>query len=530
MYTCIKCHKFASIGPGTCWKCGAKLIKKEPRTSVETDIVQEVVRQANSIGALQQQTVGRASVDNKQYKYITANVGELYPHPRDSGAWTVHDKDTDVHTFLPGYATGDRYTAILTMLIDQRLCLSIAYQEGNEREEKDAKLAYDTVLSALKLNDIDTRGRVCLLSHNGGLKAAREHLNSTDGRSKYTAIKGGGSPLLSTHDLSQHVYHISITTVIMALFWGEDYSKFNLLESKSRLVRHAVYSMLKESSKFELDALARRYIREKKITTGSVGLWVANRPRANAREAEAISNPIMFEQIKAAIEASGRSCFYIADGFQNIIDGKIENRHKFNPHNTPDIGKFWGTNDLFRERENQWFFIDRLMKHTNCSSLIGIRSGALEPIALLGHNVIYLEHDDMFTPERHGAWQGRIPYSRLVIRNRVGYYDNEATTARGGKPLGTNVIQTEVVRDRAKKQLLENFLQKRLVDNPEIYGDFWRNHHNRFPVPLAADNNPALQESIASVDEQISEGVLLPREIEILLAMIDKKSPAFRVL
>ena len=333
-------------------------------------------------------------------------------------------------------------------------------------------------------------------------------------------------PLVSAYDLSQHVYHISITTVIMAQFWGEDYRKFNLLESRSKVIRRCIYAMLEEATQLKLDDLALRFIRENRITTGSVGLWVANRPRANAREAEAISNPIMFEQIKAAIEATGKRCFYIADGFQNIIDDRLDNRHKFNAHSTPDIGKFWESDPLFKERENQWYFIDRLMLRIRCPSLIGIRSGALEPIALLGHNVIYLEHDDMFTPERHGAWQGRIPYSRLVIRNRVGYYDNEATTARGGKPLGTNVIQTEVVRDRAKKQLLENFLQKRLVDNPTVYGD----HHNRYPLPLAADNNPALQESIASVDEQISEGVLLPREIEILLAMIDKKSPAFRVL
>jgi hypothetical protein len=316
----------------------------------------------------------------------------------------------------------------------------------------------------------------------------------------------------------------------MACFWGDDYRIFNRLAVKSKVTRDCIFNMVKESTRFTLDALARRYIQKKKIATGSIALWVANRPRANSREAEAISNPIMFEQIKAAIEATGKSCFYIADGFQNTIDGCLENRHKFNPLSTPDIGKFWESSPLFKERENQWYFIDRLMLHVKCSSLIGIRSGALEPIALLGYNVIYLEHDDMFTPERHGAWQGRIPYSRLVLRNRVGYYDDEATMARGAKPLGVDAVQTEIVRDRAKMQLLNNFLHKRLVEHPEVYGNFWRNHHSRYPTPLAANYNLALQASIASVDEQISEGVLLPREIEILLAMIEGQCPAFRVL
>ena len=29
MYKCLKCKKFAKIGPGQCWKCGADLVKEE---------------------------------------------------------------------------------------------------------------------------------------------------------------------------------------------------------------------------------------------------------------------------------------------------------------------------------------------------------------------------------------------------------------------------------------------------------------------------------------------------------------------
>lgn len=38
MYTCPKCKKFASVGPGTCWKCGKKLVDPEPPPEVATHI------------------------------------------------------------------------------------------------------------------------------------------------------------------------------------------------------------------------------------------------------------------------------------------------------------------------------------------------------------------------------------------------------------------------------------------------------------------------------------------------------------
>ena len=50
-----------------------------------------------------------------------------------------------------------------------------------------------------------------------------------------------------------------------------------------------------------------------------------------------------------------------------------------------------------------------------------------------------------------------------------------------------------------------------------------------YPVPLRADSNPEIQRTLADVDSTISEGVLLPRELDLLLAMIRTKLPAFRV-
>jgi hypothetical protein len=493
-----------------------------------------MVRQANATGVRQQQKIGAGRVDRNQRRDLELGVGKLYPHPRDAGAWSARDGQAKVHTFLPGYATGDRYTAILTMLVDERLCLSIAYELDNQREERDARSAYQTVRSALEHNGQALEGRVYLLSHQGDLKVARERLNTADGRRRYTLLEGGvGCPLVEDQALRQHVYHVSITTVVMAEFWGNNYRSYLVLKQKSSVIRSRIYAMLSSQTRSKIDLFVSKFIDDKRIPLNGVALWIANRPGANSREAEAISNPIMFEQIRAAIEASGRRCFYLADGFLNVVDGKLENRHKFNALSTPDIGKFWEADDLFKQRENQWYFLDQLLTRVKCTSLIGIRSGALEPIALLGHNVIYLEHEDMFTPERHGSWQGRVPYNRLVVCNRTGYYDSETMLARGGKPITRegkpNVVQTEVVRDRAKIRLLENLLQKRLVQHPEAYGDFYRRQHQMYPVPLRAESNPEIQRTLASVDDVIAEGVLLPRELDLLLAMIQTKLPAFRV-
>jgi hypothetical protein len=484
---------------------------------VRTEIVDAMARRANEVGAAWEKAhSSRRTVIQNQLKYIKHGKGELYPHPRDKVAWEGRDRRAKVHTFLPGYATGDRYTAILTMLIDEHLCLVIAYEQGDDKEQeqdrKNALSAFDTVVAALTANDVDPSGRVCLLSHRGSLREARETLNTREGRRAYTHVRGYEPPLLH-EDSKEHVYHISITTVVMAEAWGDDYSRGRTVKEKSGVIRACIHRMIPEGTRSTIDGIVRARIGELSVKSGSVAIWIANRPKANPREAEAISNPYMFEQIRYAIEATGRPCFHIADGFVNVVEETKEDRHRFKPGNLVDVGKFWDdSSGLLKARENQWYFLDQLFIRTECHTIIGIRSGALEPIALLGHNVIYLEHSDMFTPERHGAWQGRIPYSRLVTCNRTGYYDKDHPRI-ADHAIGGHVVQSEVARDQAIRSLISRNLEQK---------------QGRVATDHAL--NMAQQDNIASVTALIEEGVLLPSELELLLELLKLKLPAFRVL
>lgn len=508
---------------GPYFEFNVKPIKQE---EVKSDILDTMVRRANEIGVqVERKGSKRETVLANQFRYIKHGKGELYPHPRDEKAWKHRGETSKVHTFLPGYATGDRYTAVLTMLLDPRLCLVIAFEEGAGEDEKNARSAYQTVLSALTANDIDPSDRVCLLSHTGSLRDAREVLNTQSGRTKYKHVFGYKDAPLLDRELKEHVYHISITTVIMAEAWGDDYTAGHVLRDKSNLLRARILKMIPRKTVGEIDVIVEEFIQEKALRNrGAVALWIANRANANAREAEAISNPYMFEQIRYAIEATGRSCFFIADGFLNKGEG---NRHRFKTSSVPDVGTFWNhESGLFRVRENQWYFLDRLFTEIGCHTIIGIRSGALEPIALLGHNVIYLEHQDMFTPERHGAWQGRIPYSRLMTCNRTGYYEKTHLKLGGnaiekrGLSEREEVVQDEVARDFAVKDLIsKNLLLKQKLGPTG-------------GLPVVPDHALRIkeQDAIANVTGIIEEGVLLPTEIEILLKMLEKKLPAFRVV
>jgi hypothetical protein len=489
---------------------------------VKVEIVDAMVRRANEVGLLcETKFSSRSTVIRNQFKCIKHGKGELYPHPRDKDAWEKHGASSAVHTFLPGYATGDRYTAILTMLLNPRLCLVIAYQEGNDTDQLNAIAAFDTVILALRANSIDPSERVCLLSHKGDLENARLQLNTEAGRARYVHQKGYRPPLLDRAS-PEHVYHISITTVMMAEAWGNDYTSGNILKEKSAALRARVKNMIGSETRTKIDGLVKDQIGNLKLRPGCVALWIANRPKANAREGEAISNPYMFEQIRYAIEATNRQCFHIADGFVNVVDGNVENRFRFKPSVLVDLGKFWDApGGLLKARENQWYFLDTLFTSLQCHAIIGIRSGALEPIALFGHNVIYLEHSDMFTPERHGAWQGRIPYSRLVTCNRTGYYSAEHEKIKD-RAIPGHLLQTEFARDSAIKELIgRNVASKKARGNDQAQSTVSVSEHEK---------NLALQEKIASANALIEEGVLLPTEIEILLKMVESKLPAFRVL
>src|SRR5690606_38783921 len=120
-------------------------------------------------------------------------------------------------------------------------------------------------------------------------------------------------------------------------------------------------------------------------------------------------------------------------------------------------------------------------------------SGALEPFALMGHQVIYLEHDHMFTPERHACWQNVIPYHRLVTAHTTGY-------------LG---MGTEVSRASLIDQVINTNLAMKQGLGPLYQG---------YPRASSATAVHARQR-LDTINEDLQAGVLNHHELELLHAM-----------
>ncbi|MEE2959595.1 MAG: hypothetical protein VYA34_02540 [Myxococcota bacterium] len=473
------------------------------QNAARKEITSELLRQANQCSLHLNSIIPPERVYEAQSKFIENRVGVLYPHPRDLQAWNNLKEDAPIHTFLPGYATGDRYTAVLSMLKEPRMRIIIAYENHNPSQRRKTIEVYDWLEKTLASNGIESlQNRISLVKYNGDLKNARKELNTHQARIHFSHVRGFESPLSRSmpENENTHVFHISISTVIMAQAWGDNYSKGDTLQQNSQKIRNYITNMIPQDTQEYIDAIVKHYLRETRIEPGSVALWVANRPNPNAREAEGIFNPAMFEQIREKLAQEGVRVFSLADGFTNHVKNRTENRHPYQPHNRQKIGKFWEHHPLLRTRENQWYFLDRLLTTLKCPALIGIRSGALEPTSLMGHNVIYLEHDDMFTPERHGAWQGRIPYNRLVTQARTGYFNAEH----------------EILRDQKIKALLSENLKRKQQLGPQ-------------PEACLSKSDLQQQSDISRITNVIKSGVLLPAELELLITMVKKPQPAFKI-
>jgi hypothetical protein len=135
--------------------------------------------------------------------------------------------------------------------------------------------------------------------------------------------------------------------------------------------------------------------------------------------------------------------------------------------------------------------MDRLLQ-TVGGSLVGIRSGALEPFALMGHNIIYLEHKGMFTPERHASWQGNIPYNRLVITNTTGYL-------KGNTELKL-------------KNLIQQNLSRVVIER------------NKTEVGRALIRSA--EETIGSIIDDVHDGQISGKELQLLIAMTETSDTA----
>jgi len=470
--------------------------------SVRREIGQEHLRQVEIASRRLAQQHPRAEIIVNQQFHIDPKTGQGLPylHERDR-AWAAVLKapDATVHTFLPGYATGDRYSLIMAMMLEPRLHVSIAYTAGNAAEEKHAREACDVLLEALGRNGTaDPARRVTLLEYRGeSLKRARESLDDGATRERFIHLQGSPSPLSAPYasaPRNDHVFHISVTTELIARQFRECADKAGLHAT----VRDKLEALLEPGDRALIDRLVDQVIAEQRIPPGAVGLWVADREFPNSREAEAASRPAMVEQIAAHLKSRGLPIYCIADTFINrtrdhLGTDRLTDRHPYRPELHPHIGRFWAAEwegaRVLAPRQNQWYFMHRLLSSIG-GPLVGIRSGALEPLALMGHSVIYLEHKDMFTPERHASWQQNLPYHRLITTRTTGYREK----------------QTEIARNNLIRASLSNMIDRQMQPGPH--------------APLG--NDPRLER----IEDDHSQGVLSTDELDLLVQMVTRSTTA----
>jgi hypothetical protein len=470
---------------------------------VRKEIGCEILKQAQQVSKKMDAYVSKLTIidnqlfcmDNKTFQGLT------YLHPRDEAYQSVlSDSSKDIHVFLPGYATGDRYTLISAALVEPRLKISIGYSEGSQHERASAEEAASVIEKALLANgELNPDERISLLSYSGkSLKSARESLDESATRCHFSHQTGNSSPLTDLASIDTHVFHISVTTEILNQYFSGESGLHK--EDKHLDVRQKLHALVSPEEKLIIDGLVDDVVKTQGIQKDSIGLWVADREYANEREAEAISRPSMFELIADAFEQSGKNVYFIADTYINNAkndDGSevVVNRQPYRPSARPHIGRFWAAEidgeRLLAPRQNQWYFMDRLLQ-TVGGSLVGIRSGALEPFALMGHNIIYLEHKGMFTPERHASWQGNIPYNRLVITNTTGYL-------KGNTELKL-------------KNLIQQNLSRVVIER------------NKTEVGRALIRSA--EETIGSIIDDVHDGQISGKELQLLIAMTETSDTA----
>jgi hypothetical protein len=523
---------FSATNPGTNKRETKKIesMYKASASSISVvgqEIAQESVNQSEKLSIDLDQKINKAVLYENQCFCIDPKTGKglSYLHERDRQYEGILSGNEDIHVFLPGYATGDRYTLIFTALIEPKLNISIAYSAGNKNEEKAAKEAYDVIIHALKRNgETNPEKRITLLSYKGdNLKKARESLDSPNTKSSFDYVQGAktSSLMLNKND-SPHVFHISVTTEIINRSFQDESTAS---AEKYQNVRDKLANLVTEEDRKEINHLVDKLIDFHKIKHGDVILWTADREYANAREAEAISRPKMFEQIAQHLKSDNIGVCCIADTYINrakSFENKdiIVNRHPYRMAGVPHIGRFWTANvngkQLLAPRENQWYFMDRLLSNTG-GRIIGIRSGALEPFALMGHNVIYLEHKNMFTPERHASWQGWIPYRRLITEKTTGYLN-----------LNTEIRRNEKINEMIS---IAEVRRKDIGTNPFSQEQFSSAEFSKLSNNL--DKTASLQDEIQIINEDINTGLLSRNELTLLTQMLkseDIKTPAADVI
>lgn len=494
-----------------------------PRVFQYADILNDFRQQAADNGRLYGASEKEVSenqaawIDKKTGKGILS--GTLWPH--DEAVWNrISDIKTQPSSvFMPGYAVGDRYSAILTMLLYPQMKLTIGFSEKQPvlpAEKKYAMEAFEIITDALKKSgvsqgDIDKRLSVVRYDGDTPLNTLSGSFNNPENRQNFTTVLGEKSAICEPQNEApeSHLFHISATTVMMAKHWEDNDDPVR----SGGEIRKLVYGLVNPAARAELDQLVDKTIAETGLKDNSVFLWKTNKPfenpvrdAASARQKEAFANPRMFELIQSELEKQGKPVAFIGDGFRNDYKNRVEDRHPWENRTVPDLSKFWQKSGLLKERVNQWYFLDQIMNKTKGKAFIGVRSGALEPLSLLGHNVVYLEPKTLFTPERHAPWQGRIPYNRLITQASAGYINND----------------TEVELKNLRKAIVADNIKARLSLGPGD-GNEKTLIKSLSDTHLAGRDKTDRHETIAN---NIASGILSPAELDLMMKMIDTGKPA----
>ncbi|MBI2792273.1 MAG: hypothetical protein HYX61_09955 [Gammaproteobacteria bacterium] len=436
--------------------------------------------------------------------------------------------NTPINIILPGYATGDRYTLGMLLNWDPRVRVHIVYNEGNKEEEKAAKEAYALYSSILEQKHIAPAQRIGLhemraipekyvenndppwdkLSGNNISDACMIWNTMPDVRDYVSQIEG--LPFPSAWDQSDegYLYHISLSTHLISKLYEENPEKC-IAELRTLFFE----KMIPSDRRKELDEL---YENKYSGIQDSIILWVGNRSDLpDLRQAEAFSRPSMYEQIREMFEKDKIHCEYAADSWRG--------RHAYSPMEDISNEKhplitFW--NDIKgRPREEQWYLMYRVMQVNK--AIIGNRSGSIEPFALLGMPVIYLEHKDMFTKERTRQLIGRVPTWNITITEEsIGYGKEKDMRKEDDRP---TEARTEYRFNRDRKSLLSlaSEIKKLTIDflgaKSEADAD-----EISMKITKKTEILKQMQEDLGSTEDTIERGVLTKQELETIKSLVDR--------
>lgn len=422
----------------------------------------------------------------------------------------------NVNIILPGYATGDRYTLGMLLLLNDKIRIHLVYNEGDEVQRKNAEEAYTLYKKILDSQgkNIDNYVSINVMSKPEDLSLISDNpepWNKFSNNHVYDACMiWNTKPQIRNHvhnirgcdfpdaDNSTHLFHVSVSTTLMA----REFEK-NAEASMSKLQVFFLNTLIPKERQKELDDIYERHfshIQDKVI------VWVSNRSNnPDLRVAEITSRPVMWEQIRAKLNEESIGSIYSGDEWEKRHSNISSDLDASQGNNHNPMQAFWKKFNI-TTREEQWYLMAKIMQKNK--AIIGNRSGALEPFALLGMPVLYLEHKGIFTSERLAQLLGRLPtWNRVVAHESTGYGIHSKPEG-DVKPYEART-EDRLQRDRAV--LLNKHLEQK-------HSQYLRNNTDDLPH----SESMILQDDIALTQEVIDRGVLTSAELDAIAHKIEE--------